>query len=207
MLHYPKLKNQLLGGFMSENIGYKLADGSFSTEYKIGDKFKVVFTEGNSFITKGQIVEYTTNDGTDCPEFSSGVFIDWSKLVPIKKKKSKIKNLQKQIDELKELVDKYINTSKEVISKGVTPLWKQVLEQKEFYKGHGQMTLSEITLPEVKELLEDLSNNCGEIENIFYVSLFSEEDGRWSGHVQQSIKVANSGLDKLWLSINTIVAD
>lgn len=48
--------------------GYKLADGSWSSEYKIGDKFEAV--DGVIF-QKGSIVTYTTKNGSDCPWFTN----------------------------------------------------------------------------------------------------------------------------------------
>lgn len=48
--------------------GYKLADGTYSSEYKIGDKFETV--DGEIF-QKGSIVTYTTDDHSDCPWFTN----------------------------------------------------------------------------------------------------------------------------------------
>lgn len=48
--------------------GYKLADGTYSSDYKIGDKFEAV--DGIIF-QKGSIVTYTTNDNSDCPWFTN----------------------------------------------------------------------------------------------------------------------------------------
>lgn len=49
-------------------MSYKLADGSRSTEYKVGDKFLVAEVEGSTF-SQGSIVELYLNDGTSCPVF------------------------------------------------------------------------------------------------------------------------------------------
>jgi hypothetical protein len=48
-------------------MSYKLADGSMSTDYKIGDKF--VSVEEGAFPI-GAIVVYTEDDNSDCPWFT-----------------------------------------------------------------------------------------------------------------------------------------
>lgn len=48
--------------------GYKLADGTYSSEYKIGDKFETV--DGEIF-QKGSIVTYTTDVPSDRPWFTN----------------------------------------------------------------------------------------------------------------------------------------
>jgi hypothetical protein len=48
-------------------MSYKLADGSWSTDYKIGDKFYVV--EGTD---KGCIATLLDDAGSDCPWFYKG---------------------------------------------------------------------------------------------------------------------------------------
>lgn len=45
---------------------YKLADGSRSSEYKIGDRFEVVYE--NCF-SKGSVVEFFEDDGSSIPRF------------------------------------------------------------------------------------------------------------------------------------------
>jgi len=48
-------------------MAYELADGSLSTNYKVGDKFVVVVDSGT--IIKDSIVELFEDDGTSCPLF------------------------------------------------------------------------------------------------------------------------------------------
>jgi hypothetical protein len=48
-------------------MSYKLADGSMSTDYKIGDKFYVV--EGSD---KGCVAIFLKDDGSNCPWFYKG---------------------------------------------------------------------------------------------------------------------------------------
>ena len=53
---------------MNQNQGHKLADGSYSGEYKIGDKFEVV-NEGTFDV--GSVVEFIYNDDSSNPKFKS----------------------------------------------------------------------------------------------------------------------------------------
>lgn len=82
-----------------------------------------------------------------------------------------------------------------------TPLWKQVLGQTDFYFGHGQLTLAEITLEEATNLCEDLSNNTKGLSNLFYIKLFKEKAG-YSGSVHQYTCLGKE--DKLWVSFDEI---
>ena len=65
--------------------GYKLADESYSDEYKIGDKFEVV---GGFILNVGSVVEFVQDDGSPSPKFklsSEGVwYCPWSFLKPYK---------------------------------------------------------------------------------------------------------------------------
>lgn len=57
---------------MPKNVGYELADGSWSSDYKSGDKFVVCNTQGFSTHSQGDIVELTeNNDGTRNPFFKT----------------------------------------------------------------------------------------------------------------------------------------
>ena len=89
-----------------------------------------------------------------------------------------------------------------------TPLWKQVFEQTTFHNGHGQMTLGRLTLSEIKKLLQDMQDNVPDkfdpLNDIFYLSLFLENDGSFSGNINQSL---NDEDDRLWLSIHNVVID
>jgi hypothetical protein len=69
-------------------MSYKLADGSLSTDYKVGDKFEVVSGLSNSGVSIGTILEFLDDDGTPMPAFdvSGGggyeVYVGWEDLVP-----------------------------------------------------------------------------------------------------------------------------
>jgi hypothetical protein len=54
-----------------EIMSYKLADGSLSTDYKLGDLFIYVDPRGvdHGTFRSGSVVELLTEDGTDCPLF------------------------------------------------------------------------------------------------------------------------------------------
>ena len=79
-----------------DNLGYQLADGSWSSQYKIGDKFVAI--KGIIF-SEGSIVEFIRDDSSWCPLFelvegrckfelgrndSPGGFYSWEDLKPHK---------------------------------------------------------------------------------------------------------------------------
>lgn len=86
--------------------GYELADGTLSTDYKIGDKFVVV--EPKCGLKVGDIVSYYYDDGSELPQFKTvlgrsdynncdgenGGFLCWSwlKKLPTKSTKSDLKD-------------------------------------------------------------------------------------------------------------------
>jgi hypothetical protein len=53
-------------------MSYKLADGSLSTDYEVGDTFVYNDPKGenNGTFRNGSVVKLLTNDGSDCPLFS-----------------------------------------------------------------------------------------------------------------------------------------
>ena len=108
-----------------------------------------------------------------------------------------IKKLEERIDELESKLNQPITSP--------TPLWKQVLEQTEFYNNHGQLTLSEITLHEAMQLCEDLGDNIDDSCNIFYLALFKESD-YYAGTILQSL-AGNSSQDKMWVSFDKIIVE
>lgn len=62
-------------------MSYTLADGSESTQYKVGDKFVVVEAGKLSELEHGQVVTLSYNDGTGCPYFNNDtVCIFWHRL-------------------------------------------------------------------------------------------------------------------------------
>lgn len=92
--------------------------------------------------------------------------------------------------------------------KDETPLWKQVFNQTNFYNGHGQMNLERLTLSEIKKLLQDLQDNIPKqfdpMNDVFYLSLYVESDGSFSGNIHQSL---DDNKDRLWLSLYNVVID
>ena len=106
-----------------------------------------------------------------------------------------IKKLEERIEQLER---KASNTTES------TPLWKHVLNQTNFYNGHGQLTIAEIKLSEVKTLLKDLEDNCNSLNDLFSLNLFLESDGSWSGNVYQFI---SSNEEKLWVSFDKVIID
>lgn len=102
----------------------------------------------------------------------------------------KIKELKNKIKALELELESYKNT---------TPLYKLVLNQTEFYNGHGQLTISELKFSEIKKLLIDLRENYDGLEDVFSIQMFVENDGSWSGTVEND--------KRMWLTIEKIVFD
>lgn len=83
--------NKQLESDMSE--GYKLADGSLSTDYEIGDEF---ISDWTTTAMKGSVVALAEDDGTRLPYFSGGGYfkkasIPWDALTPTPETKRKVK--------------------------------------------------------------------------------------------------------------------
>lgn len=78
--------------------GYQLADGSWSSEYKIGDKF-VLSCDGHSIFRKGVVVEFITDDQSKNPRFEKvkdvSYYCNWERLSKYKSETnmSKLKNV------------------------------------------------------------------------------------------------------------------
>tara|TARA_R110002126_G_scaffold192495_9_gene340684 strand:- start:1378 stop:1710 length:333 start_codon:yes stop_codon:yes gene_type:complete len=107
----------------------------------------------------------------------------------------------------KSLLKLKIKTLEDIISKNKEivhpiPFWRQVLDQKVFYNGHGQFIEPELNISDIKTLINSLTDNCGQINDIFYLKLFSEGTG-WGGSVYQSLDICEE--DKLWLSIENVI--
>jgi hypothetical protein len=81
--------------------------------------------------------------------------------------------------------------------------YKTIFGQKEFYNGHGQLQVDELSLTECLGLIKQLGDNSKETDkpvyNIFYLSIFPEKEG-YSGNIHQSV----IGDDILWLTINNL---
>ena len=75
-------------------MGYTLADGSESTQYKVGDKFVVVDT-GDRLATTlqhGQVVTLSCDDKTSCPYFNDdNLCVYWYRLKPYTNESAKQK--------------------------------------------------------------------------------------------------------------------
>lgn len=78
-----------------QNKGYSLADGSWSSEYKVGDKF--VYRDGTSgwddpMFPLESSLSLEEDDGSLCPYFKSEhgdyAYEDWGILVPLKAKQN-----------------------------------------------------------------------------------------------------------------------
>lgn len=54
---------------MPKNVGYELADGSWSSDYKSGDKFVVSSDKCNDCFYVGEMLSLHWDDGTQCPKF------------------------------------------------------------------------------------------------------------------------------------------
>lgn len=120
----------------------------------------------------------------------------------IKKHKNGNLYIMEAEDLINDLID-YIESVESIKTKEVTPLWKRVLNQTEFYNGHGQLTLSEIALDEAMQLCEDLSDHTDSIYNIFYLKLFKEFDEE--EYLTGSIYQSEGDKEILWVSFERIL--
>jgi hypothetical protein len=84
-------------------VSYKLADGSLSTDYKLGDEFHHRNTSA--------IFVFTEDDNTACPWFKELGWINeyaryWEDLTPVKKSKRMvlIKRLKKKTKQLEAII-------------------------------------------------------------------------------------------------------
>ena len=87
--------------------GYKLADGTFSTDYQEGDKFVVVATKDSTGkVGSGSVVSLIENDNSRFPYFSNDegfvVCCSWDDLKKFNKEGLDMNTLQKQIEEMKQ---------------------------------------------------------------------------------------------------------
>ena len=69
-----------------------MADGSWSSEYKVGDKFVCVYCEDHHIFIDGEIVEFILNDGSKNPRFKGNdnqeAFCSWVRLSKYKSEES-----------------------------------------------------------------------------------------------------------------------
>jgi len=76
--------------------GYQLADGSWSSEYKVGDKF-VVSCDKHHIFGQGKVVVYIEEDFSDSPRFMDNYevksFCYWSRLSKYKSEESMDKSI------------------------------------------------------------------------------------------------------------------
>jgi hypothetical protein len=96
---------------------YQLADGSYSDQYKIGDKFVVVCDEHYQF-NKGVIVEFEEDDQSSAPNFkhkkASEVSCKWGRLAAYKERSiikvgaSQVEELEAKIDNLEEYISELV---------------------------------------------------------------------------------------------------
>lgn len=115
--------------------------------------------------------------------------------------------LRKKVDEHLAEIDRKLKILEDGIYQKPTPLWKQVLNQTEFYNGHGQLILPEIKLSEAKKLLKDLSFNWEEnLCDIFYLQMMDEENSDWSGSIYQCSGISDNE-DRLWVSFERVIID
>lgn len=94
--------------------GHKLADGTYSGQYKVGDKF--VVTNGTDEFSQGSIVSLYYDDNSSCPKFKllegycsymnadgvAGAYDYWKNL----KFKTESTELQQLIDQSKQLLER-----------------------------------------------------------------------------------------------------
>ena len=89
--------------------GYKLADGTYSTDYQEGGKFVVVATKDSTGkVDLGSVVSLIENDNSRFPYFSNDegfvVCCSWDDLKKFNKEEIDVNTLQKQIEEMKQRI-------------------------------------------------------------------------------------------------------
>jgi hypothetical protein len=90
-----------------KKVMYKLADGSCSTDYEVGDMFEVV-KRGNFKV--GDIIYLSEDDSSACPNFkllgrAQSQYSYWVFLKPHKKVNNKMKDTQDKIKVMQAYVD------------------------------------------------------------------------------------------------------
>lgn len=112
---------------------------------------------------------------------------------------------QQQINELKqtlvESLRKLAELEEQISNTDQSNLWRTIKNQTEFYNGHGQLTVSEISLKELMDTCRKLTENEETGENIYYLALHPENDNTYSGSIYQSI---SGDADVLWFSAENI---
>jgi hypothetical protein len=69
-------------------MGYKLADGSDSSDYVVGDEFEVVLNEKTPSCFRHDMVKFIEDDGSDAPFFNNAtrgngaVVCEWDEIKP-----------------------------------------------------------------------------------------------------------------------------
>lgn len=112
---------------------------------------------------------------------------------------------QQQINELKqtlaESLRKLAELEEQISNTDQSNLWRTIKNQTEFYNGHGQLTVSEISLKELMDTCRKLTENEETSNNIYYLALYPEGNNTYSGSIYQSISGIN---DVLWFSADNI---
>lgn len=84
--------------------------------------------------------------------------------------------------------------------------YKDVLHQKEFYNGHGQLEVSRMTFEDAFGLIEQLELHADETSDsmcdVFSLKLYKESEGKYSGTIYQE-----TSDPIMWLSIDDVVTN
>ena len=80
------------------NLSYKLADGSLSSDYEVGDTFVVYRIGHSAYFHEGDVITFKNDDGTHCPWFSSvdsarSYATYWKNLIPTEETKRKYQKI------------------------------------------------------------------------------------------------------------------
>jgi hypothetical protein len=82
--------------------------------------------------------------------------------------------------------------------------YKDVLHQKEFYNGHGQLETPSISFEDAFGLIKQLELHADETSNkwcdVFSLKLYKEAEGKYSGTIYQE-----TSSPIMWLSIEDVV--
>jgi TolA-binding protein len=101
---------------------YKLADGSYSDQYRVGDKFVMVDTNHYHF-SRGSVVELEEDDHSDSPSFKndegSAIYCSWWRMAAYKENTivtehiSQVEELEAKIDNLEEYISELVHQNEQ----------------------------------------------------------------------------------------------
>lgn len=157
----------------------------------------------NRFYKDGFILESTDHQGRlGCIEGNS--VINYPELRFFKLKEESSQDLPKERNKLQQLLTRVEALEKLVqeTPKVSAPLGQFLLNLSNT-GGRDFVDLKSGNLQDIREAIDYLSNECEDMYNIFYLALFPENNGKYSGSIYQS-KAGSGADDTLWCSFDEI---